>query len=264
MSNYFDNQSSYSWKVSQDSVLVTTDHGDHTHTLDITNVPIGEIVDNTGKVMGEAHRAASHDYKASNISTEKENNGENNMSERSTFLESLKVDRETQEKLQTVLKDYNSSERKGKEKVEEGGRERGDDGPAKYGRESDLKATSKVSKIRTDIKSNPNTNSMNGQTGKKGKAIISEKSIVSKGNSKSNQGSKGSAITGSAYGNSKGANGNGKGGVGNAPGNAVGNASGHGNIGSGGKGGGHSGSMGGSGGGHGGISGGKGGGHSGH
>ena len=260
MSNYFDNQSSYSWNVSQDSVLVTTDHGDHTHTLDITNVSIGEIVDNTGKVMGEAHRAASHDYKASNISAEKENNGENNMGERSAFLESLKVDKETQEKLQAVLKDYNSSERKGKEKTEEGGRERGDDGPAKYGRESDLKATSNVAKIRTNIKSDFNKSSMNGQTGKEGKAIIAGKSAVSQGNSKGNQGAKGSAITGSAHGNSKGASGNGKGGAGNA----VGNASGHGNAGSGGIGGGHSGSMGGNGGGHGGISGGKGGGHSGH
>ena len=63
MSNYFDNQDKWSWNISEKEVLVTTDHGDHTHTLDITNVPIGEMVDNTGQVMGDAHRAASHDFK---------------------------------------------------------------------------------------------------------------------------------------------------------------------------------------------------------
>ena len=63
MSNYFDNQDKWSWNISEKEVLVTTDHGDHTHTLDITNVPIGEMVDNTGQVMGDAHRAASHNFK---------------------------------------------------------------------------------------------------------------------------------------------------------------------------------------------------------
>ena len=63
MSNYFDNQDKWSWNISEKEVLVTTDHGDHTHTLDITNVPIGEMVDNTGQVMGDAYRVASHDFK---------------------------------------------------------------------------------------------------------------------------------------------------------------------------------------------------------
>lgn len=67
MSNYFDNQSNWSWNVSKDSVLVTTDHGSHTHTLDVTDVPIGEMADNTGRVMGDAHRAASHDAKEENV-----------------------------------------------------------------------------------------------------------------------------------------------------------------------------------------------------
>ena len=62
MANYFDNQSNWSWDVSEKNVLVTTNHGDHTHTLNVTNVPIGDMVDNTGQVMGDAHRAASHDY----------------------------------------------------------------------------------------------------------------------------------------------------------------------------------------------------------
>lgn len=42
MSNYFDNQDKWSWQISDKEVLVTTDHGDHTHTMDITNVPIGK------------------------------------------------------------------------------------------------------------------------------------------------------------------------------------------------------------------------------
>ena len=63
MANYFDNQDKWSWQVSDKEVLVTTDHGNHTHTLEVTNVPIGEMVDNTGQVMGDAHRAASHDFK---------------------------------------------------------------------------------------------------------------------------------------------------------------------------------------------------------
>lgn len=63
MSNYFDNQDKWSWQISDKAVLVNTDHGDHTHTLEITNVPIGEMVDHTGQVMGNAHRAASHDFK---------------------------------------------------------------------------------------------------------------------------------------------------------------------------------------------------------
>lgn len=52
MSNYFDNQDKWSWQVDDDGVHVTTDHGDHTHTLDVTNVPIGEMTDNTGQVNG--------------------------------------------------------------------------------------------------------------------------------------------------------------------------------------------------------------------
>ena len=36
MSNYFDNQQKWSFNVTPgESVFVTTDHGDHTHTLDI-------------------------------------------------------------------------------------------------------------------------------------------------------------------------------------------------------------------------------------
>lgn len=63
MSNYFDNQKRWSWTCDGTSVKVETDHGDHEHKLDITNVSIGDICENTGKIMGDAHRAASHDKK---------------------------------------------------------------------------------------------------------------------------------------------------------------------------------------------------------
>ena len=63
MANYFDNQSNWSWNVTDDKVTVTTDHGDHIHNLDLTNASIGDLQDNTGQVMGDAHRAADHEMK---------------------------------------------------------------------------------------------------------------------------------------------------------------------------------------------------------
>lgn len=82
MSNYFDNQDKWSWQISDKEVLVTTDHGDHTHTMDVTNVPIGEMVDHTGQVMGDAHRAASHDFKADvEVENIEEDTIENNVTE---------------------------------------------------------------------------------------------------------------------------------------------------------------------------------------
>ena len=48
MSNYFDNQKKWAWTVTNEKATITTDHGTHTHTLDLTNVPIGELADNNG------------------------------------------------------------------------------------------------------------------------------------------------------------------------------------------------------------------------
>lgn len=82
MANYFDNQDKWSWQISDKEVLVTTDHGDHTHTMEVTNVPIGEMVENTGQVMGDAHRAASHDFKEDiEMNNIEENTIENNITE---------------------------------------------------------------------------------------------------------------------------------------------------------------------------------------
>lgn len=63
MSNYFDNQANWSWNVSDSFVKIETDHGSHTHTIDITNATIGDMYDNLGQTMGDAHRAADHNYK---------------------------------------------------------------------------------------------------------------------------------------------------------------------------------------------------------
>lgn len=82
MANYFDNQDKWSWQISDKEVLVTTDHGDHTHTMEVTNVPIGEMVENTGQVMGDAHRATSHDFKEDiEMDNIEENTIENNITE---------------------------------------------------------------------------------------------------------------------------------------------------------------------------------------
>ena len=102
MSNYFDNQTKWSWQNDGEKVIVTTEHSYpkvHTHTMDITNVPIGEMIDNSGKVMGEAHRAVPHEYKDSKQNQNKNKNnglentleGKENMSSKAhqDFCESL-------------------------------------------------------------------------------------------------------------------------------------------------------------------------------
>ena len=81
MSNYFDNQDKWSWQINNKTVEVTTDHGDHTHTLNLTNVPIGEMVDHTGQVMGDAHRSVSHDFKEDNVVESIDNDSIKNLSE---------------------------------------------------------------------------------------------------------------------------------------------------------------------------------------
>ena len=77
------------------------------------------------------------------------------MSEKNDFLESLKVDKETLAKLDKVSKDYNKNkDTKSAKKNDDGGRERGDEGPGKQGREPGLKSAGKVSAMRADMKAN--------------------------------------------------------------------------------------------------------------
>lgn len=63
MTNYFDNQNIWSWNITDKEIKVETDHGTHTHTVDLKNATIGDMYDNLGETIGNAHRAASHDDK---------------------------------------------------------------------------------------------------------------------------------------------------------------------------------------------------------
>lgn len=67
-------------------------------------------------------------------------------SKSNSFLESLKVDAKTQAKLAEVSKNYNGKKDNNSSKrgPDEGGRERGDDGPGGLGREAGLKSGTKT------------------------------------------------------------------------------------------------------------------------
>lgn len=62
-------------------------------------------------------------------------------SKNNSFLDSLKVDAETQAKLAEVSKNYNRSKKNpsSKKSADEGGREKGDEGPGSLGREPGFK-----------------------------------------------------------------------------------------------------------------------------
>ena len=128
MSNYLDNQGSWSWNVTKDSATITTDHGSHTHTLNLSNISIGDIVSNPGKTLGDAHREATHDYK-----NDTSNKGDNSMSD---FRSGLKVDQATQDALAAVSAKYAAqmNDASASSKRAAGGRERGDEGPGSQGR----------------------------------------------------------------------------------------------------------------------------------
>ncbi len=171
MSNYFDNQQKWSWDIDKNHVVVTTDHGSHTHSLEVTRIPIGDMVANTGQVMGDIHRSVPHDFK----SPEKEAQMNNN-----NFKESLKVDAETQARLLNVSKEHQSNTSK-KTSDDLGGRERGDEGPQNHGRDSDFKGTekTKVQSMRLGkLSANSNPSKINSmqlgaltRLGKNGEAI---------------------------------------------------------------------------------------------
>ena len=188
MSNYFDNQTKWSWQNDGEKVIVTTEHSHpkvHTHTMDITNVPIGEMIDNSGKVMGEAHRAVPHEYKDSKQNQNKNKNnglentleGKENMSSKAhqDFCESLNPANYGKEKGPDGSKNNGNRQTSGN-KAEDGGRERGDEGHGNHGRESDFKSGSKsnsnVSRMRADMmKTGFNTNSARGELSKNGHAV---------------------------------------------------------------------------------------------
>ena len=237
MSNYFDNQKNWAWKVDGEQVSVFTDHGDHTHTLDLSKTTVGEMMDQPGKALGDAHRQASHDYKSA------EKSGKDEAMD--SFHQRIRVDDATIRKTNQVSKSWAAQAakaQKGKTNKDDGGRERGDDGPGKQGRESG----NKVGSIRADMKATAKDSAQTVKSSASGKTIGGKSSgSTGKSGNSANPGS------GHGVGSGKGAIGHGgsSGGGGHSSG-------GHGaGAGSGGPGGGHGG------GGHGGASGG---GHGGH
>ena len=63
MSNYFDNQNRWSWTVTDKSAKVETDHGSHTHSVDVSKATLEAMYNNGGRTMGDAHRSTTHDKK---------------------------------------------------------------------------------------------------------------------------------------------------------------------------------------------------------
>ena len=147
MPNYFDNQKrGWEWRVTDNKAEVTTDHGTHTHTLDLSSITIGEMSENTGKTMGEAHRNTTHDYKTTEETNtpDSSSKGGKNM-ERNSFVESLKADKATIDRCTEVSREAarNAQNQSGKKSgLDNGGRERGDDSsaPGHTGRESGNKS----------------------------------------------------------------------------------------------------------------------------
>lgn len=289
MSNYFDNQTKWSWQNDGEKVVVTTEHEHpkvHTHTMDITNVAIGDMIDNPGKVMGNAHRSVPHNYKdgttksTSNKINQKEKD-ETGMDKREAFLESLKVDQATLDKLSNISKNYNNSSKKNTT-IDDGGREIGDEGPGGLGREPGLKrgntTNNKVTNMRSDMKAKSNSNNTKGQLTQKGQQINNSGKALSptvkgKGSSVNNSTANNIGHNNSGGIHSGSVSGHGSSGVGHSSsggnhgspvGGHSGSTGGHsgssgGHSGSGGDHGGSSGGHGGSGGGHGGSAGGHGG-----
>lgn len=162
MSNYFDNQKNgWEWHVTDNNAEVTTDHVTHTHTLDLSKVTIGDITDNPGKTIGDAHRNTTHDYKtAEEVKVmSKDRNG---------FLESIRYDEATIAKINEAFRQHNTST-KSKSSINDGGRERGDEGPGNHGREGGLKGESSTGSSNSSTgPSNAPSGPSNGGNGPSG------------------------------------------------------------------------------------------------
>ena len=62
MTNYLDNKSNEKWEWKNDgtSSKIIVDHGDHYHELDVTDITLEQMTENTNQVLGDAHRASDH------------------------------------------------------------------------------------------------------------------------------------------------------------------------------------------------------------
>lgn len=160
MSHYLDNQTSWEWHVDSKKAVVVTDQGTHTHTLDLTDVSVGELSDNPGKVLGDAHRAAPHDFKTKEESEM--------ASEKNSFLERIRCDQATIDKVNAVSRNSNQPVHRTAEVTNDGGRERGDEGPGSLGRESGLKGESANEAGTTAASRNGTSGQSTGPSGTNG------------------------------------------------------------------------------------------------
>lgn len=236
-SNYLDNDSNDNWEWHNDGekVEIVTIHEKpkpHMHKADITQVSIGEMIDNPDPIIGEAHRNSPHYYKDGTIKPPKNNKRKDSKDmsskEHQAFCESLNPANygNSTGPTKTTQKKGSNSEDEGK-----GQRERS---------LTEAKNTNAVKQMKSDMKTESSkTQSSKQNTAVKAQSTGNKGSEGKGGNTANGSVGKGGNVTGGKGGSSTG----GKGGVG---------TSGHGSLG-GSSGGGHGGGPGGgSAGGHGG------------
>lgn len=149
-SNYLDNDSNSKWEWQNDGekVIIVTRHDhpkEHEHRADVTEVPIGEMIDNPDPIIGQAHRNSPHYYKDGKVKPPKNNNKEkdtNNMSSNKSkdFRESMRL-----ENWSTVAEQNNKTPKKSNNSEDEskGQKERS---------RPEFKENTAVKQMRTDMK----------------------------------------------------------------------------------------------------------------
>lgn len=177
-SNYLDNDSNtgWSWQVDGDKALIITKHDhpkEHEHRLDVTDIPVGEIVDHPDYIIGKAHRVSAHYYADGTVKKSKNSKGKeltdmSSSKAHQAFAESLNPKNYGNENAPTDHGIKSASQ----EKSGEGGRERGDEGPGREGRAPEFKG-----------KENTNISNMRAfmKTGSEGRGITSQQGKGSKG-----------------------------------------------------------------------------------
>lgn len=134
------------------------------------------------------------------------------MSDKNSFRDSLRVDSETMAKLDSVSKNYSSKKSSNAKTENSGGKERGDEGPGRQGRESGYKHGNDT---RADVVRNASTKSNAGKSNGRAAAVNSSiSSAKGNGNSTPNAGqanSAGQAIAASSSSSGHGQSGSGQG-----------------------------------------------------
>ena len=86
MTDYFDNNKKWEWKVTDDEAIIEVDHGDHTHQLDLSQIPAEDLNNNPNQYLGDAHRASEHYYKDKEEQEDKEEKEQEDEEENSVSL----------------------------------------------------------------------------------------------------------------------------------------------------------------------------------